>query len=303
MVSNEFLSLFKAEAHIHSGISNDQLFNHLNLFTQDGKFKKGAVLFFAKQPETIIEKAIIRCLAFEGNDKRFIIDDKPFCGNLFQQYVQAIQWLKGKLNVRYDIEGQGAGPRKEIWEIPETVFKEAIINSLSHRDYYDKGAVTHIEVYSNRVEISNPGGLVSAIPPSEFGKRSHSRNPLIFGLFTRMHLVEQVGSGIGRMNELMKAAGLPKPLYQKEGLFTIILKRPVKIVAKTTRRMSEKMSEKTLRLITENNHITTGELSVLLNKTTRTIERQIKELKEQGYLQRIGPDKGGYWKIVKNESE
>lgn len=63
------------------------------------------------------------------------------------------------------------------------------------------------------------------------------------------------------------------------------------------------MSEKILRLITENNHITTGELSVLLNKTTRTIERQLKELKEQGYLQRIGPDKGGYWKIVKKESE
>ncbi len=75
-----------------------------------------------------------------------------------------MQWLKGKLNVSYDIEGQGGGPRKEIWEIPETVFKEAIINALSHRDYYDKGAVINIEVFDDRVEISNPGGLVSAIP-------------------------------------------------------------------------------------------------------------------------------------------
>jgi len=46
--------------------------------------------------------------------------------------------------------------------------------------------------------------FLSAIPKAEFGRRSHSRNPLVFGLFARMHLVEQVGSGINRMNNLMK---------------------------------------------------------------------------------------------------
>ena len=59
------------------------------------------------------------------------------------------------------------------------------------------------------MEITNPGGLVSAIPESEFGKISHSRNPLIFGLFARMHVVEQVGSGVGRIKDLMKQADLP----------------------------------------------------------------------------------------------
>jgi ATP-dependent DNA helicase RecG len=60
-----------------------------------------------------------------------------FGGPLMNQYQQSMQWLKSKLNVRYEIEG--GGPRKEIWEIPETAFKETIINALSHRDYYDKG--------------------------------------------------------------------------------------------------------------------------------------------------------------------
>lgn len=48
----------------------------------------------------------------------------------------------------------------------------------------------NVEVFDDRVEISNPGGLVSAIPESEFGKRSHSINPFIYGLFARMQLVE-----------------------------------------------------------------------------------------------------------------
>jgi ATP-dependent DNA helicase RecG len=299
MVSKDFLPVFKAESKINAGIANEQLFNNLKLYTNENTFKNGAALFFGQNPETIIDKAIIRCIAFQGIDKRFIVDDKLYGGNLFQQYQQAMHWLKSKLNVRYDIEGQGGGPRKEIWEIPETVFKEAVINSLSHRDYYEKGAVTHIEVFDNRVEISNPGGLVSAIPPAEFGKRSHSRNPLIFGLFARMHLVEQVGSGIGRIRELMKDAGLPVPVFHKEGIFTVTLMRSDALSEKLSEKMSEKMSEKILRLVGENNSITTEELASLLSKSTRTIERQIKQLKEQGKIERMGPDKGGYWKIIK----
>ena len=314
MVDTAFLPVFKADAQISAGVPDEQLFANLKLYANGHTFKNGAALFFGKQPEAILEKAIVRCIAYQGTDKRFIADDKPFGGNLYHQYHQAMQWLKGKLNVRYDIEGQGGGPRKEIWEIPETVFKETIINALSHRDYYDKGSVIYIEVFENRVEISNPGGLVSAIPESEFGKRSHSRNPLIFGLFARMHLVEQVGSGIGRIRDLMKEARLPEPVFQKEGIFSVTLYRPgnaseqttqktiQKMSEKVSEKMSEKMSEKILRLIKENNSITTDRLAALLDKSTRTIDRQIKTLKQEGKLKRIGSDKGGYWEVINKMS-
>jgi len=60
------------------------------------------------------------------------------------------------------------------------------------------------------------------------------------------------------------------------------------------------MSEKILNIVRNNSEITIDELSALLNKTTRTIERNIAKLKECGLLERIGANKGGYWK-VKNE--
>lgn len=205
----EVLTIFKLEANLSAAVSNEQIYNNLKLYAEAQYFKNGAVLFLGSNPEQFIEKAMIRCIAFQGLDKRFIFDDQVFGGPLYHQFTRAMQWLRGKLNVAYDIEGQGSGPRKEIWEIPETVFKETIINSLSHRNYYDKGALITIELFENRVEISNPGGLVSAIPMASFGKRSHSRNPLIFGLFSRMRLVEQIGSGIPRIIHLMKEAGLP----------------------------------------------------------------------------------------------
>src|SRR5690606_35566938 len=98
-----------------------------------GFLKSGAVLFFAEYPEQYFEKAVIRCVAFDGTDKRYISDDKTMTGTLYRQFLQSMTWLKGKLEVRYDIEGVGSQPRRELWEIPETVFKEAIINSLAHR--------------------------------------------------------------------------------------------------------------------------------------------------------------------------
>lgn len=124
---------FRAEAGFLPSISDDQIRQNLHLFTSDGYFKRGAVLFFGAHPEAFYEQAIIRCVAFRGTNKRFISDDKTYVGPLFNQYMSAMEWLHGKLDVAYDIEGQGGGPRKDVWEIPETVFKEAIINALFMR--------------------------------------------------------------------------------------------------------------------------------------------------------------------------
>ncbi len=216
---------FQNRAGISNTIGASQIIQNLKVLLPDGSMKNGGALFFGEKPEQFLETAVIRCVAFEGNNKTNIIDDKTYGGPLIRQYEQAMHWLKGKLDVRYEISG--GGPRIEYWEIPETAFKEAMINALSHRDYYDKGAKITIELFENRVEISNPGGLTSAIPPSEFGTKSHSRNPLIFGLFVRINMVEQVGSGIGRMKDLMKTADLSAPEFKMDGLFTVVFHRNI----------------------------------------------------------------------------
>lgn len=107
-------------------------------------------------------------------NKAQILDDKVFGGPLIKQYVSSMQWLKSKLDVQYLIEG--SGPREEVMEIPEVVFKEALINALAHRDYYDKGARITVELFDDRVEITNPGNLVSAISFEDFGFKSHKKS-------------------------------------------------------------------------------------------------------------------------------
>lgn len=298
----DWFTEFRMEAGISRTIGPSQIIQNLRLLLPDGSMKNGGALFFGEQPERFIETAAIRCIAFEGTTKTSIIDDKLYGGALIRQYEQAMQWLKGKLDVRYEIDG--GGPRKEHWEIPETAFKEAVINALSHRDYYDKGARITIELFEDRVEISNPGGLTSAISPNEFGTKSHSRNPLIFGLFVRIKLVEQVGSGIGRMQALLKEANLPAPDFKTDGMFTVVFHRgKEKSSGKTVEKTVEKSSrEKIIELIKGNAAITTRELADLIGITDKGIEYQLSRMQKDGVLTREGSKKSGVWIVNKIDS-
>ena len=115
-----------------------------------------------------------------------------------------------------------------------------MINALSHRDYYDRGGKIIVELFDDRVEIPNPGGLVSAIKPKEFGYKSHSRNPLIFGLFNRMDMVEQAGFGIGRILLDLEKTGQPKPIYKTDGLFTVVFQRQKEtVILKNSQKSTE----------------------------------------------------------------
>ena len=298
-ISNESIKAFRFEAELVNATSDEQLFTNLKLISNDGYLKNGTVLFFGKEPEVFFEKAVIRCVVFDGIDKRYIVDDKVMTGTLYQQYQKSMIWLKSKLNVRYNIEGEGSNPRNEYWEIPIIAFKEAIINSLAHRDYYDKGARTTIEVFDDRVEISNPGGLVSAVPRSEFGKRSASRNPLIFGLFERMRLVEQIGSGITRIRDVMNDVGLTPPEFNIDGMFTVILRRPIEF-EKWVERWVDNLSEnriKILKNIHKNPKISKRELEVIIGLSGSAIDKNIDFLKNLDLLERKGNTKSGHWVI------
>ena len=238
---------------------------------------------------------------FDGVNKRYIADDKKMYGNLYRQYVQALRWLKQNLRVRYKIEGQGGGPRKELWEIPEDALKEALINAIVHRDYYDKGARTMVEVFNDRVVITNPGGLISSIPPEKFGTMSRTRNPLIFGLFERIRLVEYVGSGVMRMCESMKEENLPAPDFGLEGMFSITLIRPILAENEMVREFDELSDNQKfiLKIIDRNKSITTYEIGEKLSITDRQVRTLMQQLREMGYIDRIGSNKTGYWDLKK----
>lgn len=291
---------FMGKAHLSNTLPIKQLFDNLELNTDTGLPKNAAALFFGREPERKFPHAVIRCLRFKGLDKVHIIDDKTFGGPLYQQYLDALSWIKSKLEVEYIIKG--TGPRKEIWEIPLDVFKEAVMNAICHRDLYEEGATIMVEVYDDRVEISNPGGLLPVVA-AEFGHKSMSRNPLVFGLFTRMHVVEKVGSGVPRMRELMKDAGLPEPIFSTKGFFTVTFMKRVKQNSANDDRLNDRLNDrltsrekKVLQILEETPGLRTNELSSMIEVSIPTLSRTIKNLIDFGLIEYRGAKKnGGYY--------
>lgn len=264
------------------------------------------MFFYSKWGERM-QHAVVRCFRFKGTTKAHIIDSKTFSGTLLSQYEQTTLWLKEKLNVEYIM--RGTDPRQEKWEIPLEAIKECLTNAICHRDYYETGATILVELYDDRLEISNPGGLLPAVEQN-FGHKSLSRNPKVFELFMRLDLVEKVGSGIHRIAEEMKAANLPAPNYNSDGFFTVVLYKSPSLSSLSKEKGKEKGKEKSiqstamdkiLQLIIDNPSITTTELAVACKVSEHAIYKTIRKLRENGIIERSGGRKSGIWTVRENE--
>jgi ATP-dependent DNA helicase RecG len=83
-----------------------------------------------------------------------------------------------------------------------------------------------VEVHPDKVVITNPGGLPLGLNTKSLVNTSIRRNELIADMFARMGKVERMGTGISRMQEATRAAGVSEPKFSSNTFFSITFKRP-----------------------------------------------------------------------------
>ena len=105
------------------------------------------------------------------------------------------------------------------------MIREAIVNSVCHRNYFEKGARVTVEIYDDRVEITNPGGICKGITPENFGKISITRNSIIASMLYRIDYIEQMGTGILRMKNAAKTAKVAEPKFDLHNFFRVTFAR------------------------------------------------------------------------------
>jgi len=179
--------------------------------------------------------------------------------------------VKRHTNVQYKIEKL---QRQEIPDVPDVALREAIINAVCHRDYFDKSANVLIEVFDDRVEISNPGGLPSGLKPSEFGHKSVARNPLIASLLNRINYIEKVGTGINRIKQAVAENENSSVEFAFDSRFSVVFRKIKLISNNRLEESSEKSSEKILQLISENKYISAQELAEIIGISSRAVEKK-----------------------------
>ena len=135
---------------------------------------------------------------------------REYTGPLWEQIDEAFQFVLRNIHLGATIVGIY---RQDVYEIPPDTIRELIINAMVHRSYLDHGTI-QVAVYDNRLEITSPGKLPMG-QTMERMKEGYSkiRNEALAHAFAYMNLIEHWGSGIPRIIEKVKAAGLQEPEF------------------------------------------------------------------------------------------
>ena len=270
---------------------------------KNGKMTNAGVLMFSEPVEKYIPQSKIRLMRFSGTSRVNIMDRIDVSDNLLTQFHEAFSFIKKHIMVKSIIKD---AKRTDVPEIPLEVLREAIANAIIHRDYSIKGTETTIEIFDDRIEITNPGGLPDQITERNFGKVSVRRNEIIADMFFRLRIVEKAGTGIPRMRELLNRAGLPLPEFENEiKSFRVTIRRPILFDASIGIYSEEFEKEISsfperqkwiLRMVMNGHKI---DLSILRRQFPEvsdvTLKRDITRLKKDGYIVHKGSKKTGWY--------
>ena len=167
----------------------------LKLIGEDGLYTNLALLL-SDQCETTMKVAL-----FQGTDKELFRDRKEFTGSILRQLEDVYQFIDLVNKTKATFSGLD---RTDWRDYPEEAVREALLNSIVHRDYSFSGS-NLVNVYEDRMEFVSLGGLVPGLEiNSIFLGVSQSRNPGLAAIFYRMKLIESYGTGIGRIQRAYK---------------------------------------------------------------------------------------------------
>ena len=288
---------FLSRAKIKTNLSAHEILINLGTAEKQERklfFNNSGILFFAKDTKKFFESAYITCARFKGNDRSTVVDRADICGNPINQVEEGMKFLKRNVRLGYKFTGKPA--REEIPEYPSEAIREAIINALMHRDYFFTGSNIYFYIYSNRIEIINPGGLFK-LKYEELGKRASRRNELIADLFFRVGFGEKMGSGIARMNRWMLEYGLEKPKIKvSDNFFEITFYGPGEFVIEHKNYSSYDLNErqiKALQFMEEKGKIALSQYIELTRISRATAKRDLADLLKKELIIREGRKEGG----------
>jgi predicted HTH transcriptional regulator len=111
--------------------------------------------------------------------------------------------------------------RKEVKLVPENAIRELVANALIHQDFRITGAAMMVEIYADRVEISNPGKPV--VPVERFIDGYQSRNERLADLMRRLRICEEKSSGIDKVVHAAEVYQLPAPDFRTSHGRTVVI--------------------------------------------------------------------------------
>ena len=208
------------------------------------------------------------------------------------------------MNWKVEFDGHSTS-RIEVPEVPVDAIREIVVNAFAHANY--RSITEHeITITPSFIEIYNPGEFPINYKPEDFAEHrigSMPRNKKILDILYKSKDVEVQGSGIRKTLESCKKANTKYDYYLNEFGFRFKFYRKNVAIGTINGTINgtlkyNKTDNEVVKLLKEHPEYTKEQMAEIIGKGSRTIQRSLDKLKENGRLVRIGSKKNGYWEIV-----
>lgn len=177
----------------------------------------GAIIFAKKLTDfEKLQRKAIRVIIYKEKDRISTQREQLFDKGYAVSYEEIIRFINDQLPQNEQI---GQALRKDMKIYPEIAIRELVANAIIHQDFNMTGVSSTIEIFSDRMEIRNPGEpLVDTmrfidIPPQ-------SRNEELAAFMRRINICEERGSGIDKVINSVELFQLPAPEFKVNGKHT-----------------------------------------------------------------------------------
>ena len=234
----------------------------------------------------------IRAAVFRDSDLMEFQDRREFSGPLFEQFEKCYAFLKLCNPLSASFKGLY---RKDSQPYPDSAIREALLNSVIHRDYSCQ-ADTQVSVCADRMEFLNAGGLMPGIAKDDILLGlSISSNPGLSDIFPRLRLAGGCGTGLRKIrNDYRKSDAKPQILTAPNS-FKLILphllpgKEPENGETLPGKEQKHPQKEESiLRFLGEHRSITRKDAEALLGVSSATAVRVLRKMAERKVLLRLG---------------
>ena len=248
----------------------------------------------------------LRVSIFDGETKASpLFSVREFGNNCLLYSLDALLQYGDVLNIIQADEDNRIVERKDVPLFDNSAFREAIINAVLH-NYWVSGNEPMISVFSNRIEILSRGTLAPAQTMEGFFLgESVPVNEKLSEIFLQLHISEKSGRGIPT---IVETYGKDAITFRENSIVvTIPFNRLHKLGEKVGKKLGETNTERPvlnarrqtiLIEIKQNPYISKKELAVKLGISETAIDNNIAFLRKNGFLERIGRTKGGYWQVL-----
>ncbi len=229
----DYLSAVKSERkNLADNVPDSEILELMGI-TKDGIPTLAGLMTFSKYPQAYFPQLCITAVSLPGtehgtigdNGERFI-DNKRITGAISDMLEDAVDFVRKNSRTKTIIDENGF--RADKPEYPIKAVREAILNALVHRDYsiHTENVPIRIEMYRDRMEIINSGGLYGKISIDALGKvHPETRNAVLANMLELLKITENRYSGIPTMRKEFANAGLPAPVFSVlHGEFKVVMK-------------------------------------------------------------------------------